>query len=89
MLKVAVEVAGPMGVLVRKTMLVDVLVVFDFVRIMGVETEGDEEDGTGDRDEGEVEERKAEGITSTDGSVGRGSPDSSVRGVVITGSVPR
>jgi len=88
-LKVAVEVAGPGGVLVLRPILVDVLVVFGFVRIMGVETEGDEEDEAGDRDEGKVDERKTEGTTSTGGSVGKGTPDSSVRGVVIAGSVPK
>jgi len=76
LLRVAVEVANPIGVLVRRTMLVDVWVVFGFVRIMGVETEG------------EVGERKTE-VASTGGSVGRGNADSSVRGVVIAGSVPR
>ena len=64
----------------------EVLVVFGFVRIMGVETEGEVVDA---RDEGEVGERKAEGVTSSGASVGKGIPDSSVKGVVIAGSVPR
>jgi hypothetical protein len=82
-LRVAVEVAVPIGVLVRRTILVDVLVVFGFVRIMGVATEGEA------GDEGEVGERKAEGVASTGASVGKGIPDSSVKGVEIAGSVPK
>jgi hypothetical protein len=50
---------------------------------MGVATEG--EPG----DESKVGERKTDGVISTGTSVGKGIPDSSVRGVVIAGSVPR
>jgi hypothetical protein len=82
-LKVAVELASPTGVLVRRTILVDVLVVFGCVRIMGVPTEGDEGEA------GEVGEKKTVGVTSTGASVGKGTPDSSVRGVTMAGSVPR
>jgi hypothetical protein len=85
-LRVAVDVAAPIGVLVRRTTLVDVLVVFGCVRIMGVETEGEAGEAS---EPDEVGERKAEGVTSTGASVGKGIPDSSVRGVVIAGSVPR
>jgi hypothetical protein len=69
-----------MGVFVRRTMLVDVLVVFGFVRMIGVETE-----------DGLVKIIPGVGLTcaSVGASVGRGITDSSVRGVVIAGSVPR
>jgi hypothetical protein len=53
------------------------------VRIMGVPTEGDEGEA------GEVGEEKTVGVTSTGASVGKGTPDSSVRGVTMAGSVPR
>jgi hypothetical protein len=74
-LKVAVEVAGPIGVFVRRTILVEVLVVFGGVRILGVATEGEARESG---DENKVGERKTEGVTSTGTSVGKGIPDSSV-----------
>jgi len=88
-LRVAVDVAAPIGVLVRRTTLVDVLVVFGCVRIIGVETEGEAGEASEPDEVAEVGEKKAEGVASTGASVGKGIPDSSVRGVVIAGSVPR
>jgi len=85
-LRVAVDVAAPIGVfgvLVRRTVLVEVRAVLGFVRMIGVETEGDADEGTGDK--GEV----GEGVSPTGTSVGKGIPDSSVKGVEIAGSVPR
>jgi hypothetical protein len=76
---VVVEVAGRLGVLVRRTILVEVLVVFGFVRMIGV----------GIEEVGETASGVMSGGASTGGSVGTGIPDSSVRGVVIAGSVPR
>jgi hypothetical protein len=77
---VAVEVAAPTGVFVRRTVLVDVLVVLGLVRMIGVETEG-----------GVV--KIITGVVlicaCVAGSVGGEITDSSVRGVVIAGSVPR
>ncbi len=56
-----------MGVLVRRTTLVDVLVVFGCVRMIGVGTEGE----AGEASEiDEVGEKKAE-VASTGASVGK------------------
>jgi hypothetical protein len=76
---VKVDVNIPTEVFVRRTILVDVLVVFGLVRMMGVATEGVVATTTG------VELT----AISVGTSVGKGIPDASVRGVVIAGSVPR
>jgi hypothetical protein len=65
---------------------VEVLVVLGGGRIIGVATEDDAGE-TGD--ESKVGERKSEGVPSTGTSLGKGIPDSSVKGVVMAGSVPR
>ena len=80
MLRVAVEVGSPGGVLVRRTILVEVLVVLGAVRMIGVATEDVEEANPSVASTG----------VSTGASVGGGTTsDSSVRGVVIAGSVPK
>jgi hypothetical protein len=81
-LRVAEEVAGWIGVLVRRKILVEVVVVLGRVRMISVGTE--------------LVEPGAPGVgvastgSSTGGSVGTGTvSDSSIKGVVIAGSVPK
>ena len=77
MLRVAVEVGDPLGVLVRRPILVEVLVVFGFVRMTSVGIEA------------EVGEIRP-GVALTGSSVGTGTiSDSSIKGVVMAGSVPK
>ena len=86
MLRVAVEVEvnNGLGVLVLKTRLVEVLVVFGWVRMIGVPIEDVEEATPSVTSTG-----VSRGV-SIGASVGSGATsDPSVRGVVIAGSVPK
>jgi hypothetical protein len=75
-LRVAVDVINKLGVFVKRPGPVEGLVTFACVRMRGVETEAG------------VAVLKMGGL-SVSSSVGGAIADSSVRGVVIAGSVPR